>query len=101
MNELCSRTFTTLLSCLMEYVANVYSASQLTVKISQESYDINIAGVQSLSYVQVFCDTPRTTVCHAPLSLGVSRQEHWSRLPFPSPGHLPNPVIKPASLHYV
>ena len=59
MNELCSRTFTTLLSCLMEYVANVYSASQLTVKISQESDDINIAVVQPLSYVQVFCDTPQ------------------------------------------
>ena len=42
MNELCSRTFTTLLSCRMEYVANVYSTSQLIVKISQESDNINI-----------------------------------------------------------
>ena len=27
-----------------------------------------------------------------------SRQEHWRGLPFPSPGHLPNPGIKPESL---
>ena len=26
-----------------------------------------------------------------------SRQEYWSGLPFPSPGHLPNPGIKPRS----
>ena len=34
----------------------------------------------------------------APLSLGFSRQEYWSGLPFPSPGNLPDPGIKPASL---
>ena len=28
--------------------------------------------------------------------MGYSRQEHWSGLPFPSPGHLPDPGIKPA-----
>ena len=32
-----------------------------------------------------------------PLSMGFSRQEYWSGLPFPSPGDLPNPGIKPAS----
>ena len=31
----------------------------------------------------------------APLSMGVSRQEYWSGLPFPSPGHPPNPGIEP------
>ena len=36
--------------------------------------------------------------CHAPLSMGFSRKEYWSELPFPSPGDLPNPQIKPASL---
>ena len=30
--------------------------------------------------------------------VGFSRQEHWSGLPFPSPGNLPNRVVKPASL---
>ena len=33
----------------------------------------------------------------APLSMGFSRQEDWSGLPFPSPGDLPDPGIKPAS----
>ena len=38
------------------------------------------------------------TVAHqTPLSMGFSRQEYWSGLPFPSPGDLPNPGIKPVS----
>ena len=40
----------------------------------------------------------RWTVAHqASLSMGFSRQEYWSGLPFPPPGNLPNPGIKPAS----
>ena len=34
------------------------------------------------------------TVAQAPLSVGFSRQEYWSGLPFPSPGDLPHPVIQ-------
>ena len=45
---------------------------------------------KSLSHVQLFM-TPWTATCQAPLSLGFSRQECWSGLPFPSPGNLPNP----------
>ena len=41
--------------------------------------------------------TPWTVACQAPLSMGLSRQEYWSGLPFPSPGDLPNPVIEPRS----
>ena len=38
------------------------------------------------------------TVAHqAPLSMGFSRQEYWSGLPFPSPGDLPNPMMEPGS----
>ena len=38
------------------------------------------------------------TVSHqAPLSVGFSRKEYWSGLPFPSPGALPNPEIEPMS----
>ena len=33
----------------------------------------------------------------APLSMGISRQEYWSGLPFPSPGDLPDLGIKPGS----
>ena len=32
----------------------------------------------------------------APLSMGFSRQEHWSGLPFPSPGDFPDPGVGPA-----
>ena len=39
-----------------------------------------------------------TVACQAPLSMGLSRQEHWSRLPFPSPGDLPALGIEPGSL---
>ena len=41
--------------------------------------------------------TPQTVVWQAPLSMGFSRQEYWSGLPFPSPGDLPHPGIKPRS----
>ena len=39
--------------------------------------------------------TPWAAACQAPLSMEFSRQEYWSGLPFPSPGDLPNPGIKP------
>ena len=42
--------------------------------------------------------TPWTVAYQAPLSVGFSRQEYWSGLPFPSPGEdLPNPGIEPRS----
>ena len=34
----------------------------------------------------------------APLSMEFSRQEYWSGLPFPSPGHLPSSAVEPVSL---
>ena len=40
---------------------------------------------------------PWTVVRPVPLSMGFPREEHWSGLPFPSLGNLPNPGIKPAS----
>jgi len=41
--------------------------------------------------------TPWTVALQAPLSMGFSRQEYCSGLPFPSPGDLPDPGIKPRS----
>ena len=49
-----------------------------------------------LSHVQLFA-TPGTVALQAPLSMGRSRQEHWSGLPFPSLGDLPDPGIEPES----
>ena len=37
------------------------------------------------------------TETHQALSMGLPRQEYWSEWPFPSPGHLPNPGIKPTA----
>ena len=42
--------------------------------------------------------SPMNCTCQAPLSMGFSRQEYWSGLPYPPPGDLPNPGIKPVSL---
>ena len=52
--------------------------------------------VKSLSHVQLFV-TPRTVAYQAPPSMGFSRQEYWSGLPFPSPGDIPDPGIEPRS----
>ena len=50
--------------------------------------------VKSLSCVQLIA-TLWTVAYQAPPSMGFSRQEYWSGLPLPSPGHLPNPGIEP------
>ena len=52
--------------------------------------------MKSLSRVQLF-ETPWTVAYQAPPSMGFSRQEYCSGLPFPSPGDLPNPGIEPWS----
>ena len=41
--------------------------------------------------------TPWTVAHQTPRSMGFSRQEYWSGLPFPSPGNLPDPGIEPGS----
>ena len=51
--------------------------------------------VKSLSHVQLF-GTPWTVAYQAPLSMGFFRQKYWSGLPFPFPGDLPDPGVKPA-----
>ena len=53
--------------------------------------------LNQFSHVQL-CATPWTVAHPAPLLMGFSRQEYWSGLPLPSPGDLPDPGIKPASL---
>ena len=51
---------------------------------------------QSLNQLQLL-ETPWTVTHQAPLSMEFSRQEYWNGLPFPSPGDLPDPGIKPRS----
>ena len=52
--------------------------------------------VKSLSCVRLFV-TPWTGACQVPPSMEFCREEYWSGLPFPSPGDLPDPGIKPRS----
>ena len=52
--------------------------------------------LKSLSRVQLFV-TPWTVAYQVSPSMGFSRQEYWSGLPFPSPGDLPNPGIERGS----
>ena len=52
--------------------------------------------VKSLGRVRLFA-TPLTVAYQASPSMGFSRQEYWSGLPFPSPGDLPDPEIEPGS----
>ena len=52
--------------------------------------------MRMLSHVQLFA-APWTIAPQSPPSMGFSRQEYWSGLPFPSPEDLPNPGIEPRS----
>ena len=66
-----------------------------TVSMASRPLDPQVK-VKSLSRVRLFA-TP-WTVAYQPLpSMGFSRQEYWSGLPFPSPGDLPDPGIEPGS----
>ena len=53
--------------------------------------------IRCFSCVRLFV-TLWTIASQAPLSMGSSRKEYWSALPYSPPGDLPNPGIKPASL---
>ena len=68
-------------------------AQRLVKARPQDSYSVC---VKSLSRVRLFV-TPWTAAYQAPPSMGFSRQEYWSGLPFPSPGDLPDPGIEPRS----
>ena len=70
---------------ILEWVAFPFSRS------SQKWSEVNL-----LSHVQLFT-TPWTAASQAPPSMGFSRQEYWSGLPFPSPGDLPDSGIEPGS----
>ena len=49
-----------------------------------------------LSHVRLF-KTSLTIACQAPMFIEFCRQEYWSGLPFPIPGHLPDPRMGPGS----
>ena len=69
-------------------------SSSILLKSANASWSQLIPEVKSLSHVRLFA-TPWTVAHQAPPSMGFSRQEYWNRLPFPSPGDLPDPGIEP------
>ena len=73
-------------SALQERILTKTESSEISMKVK----------VKSLSLVWLFA-TPWTVTYQASPSMGFSRQEYWSGLPFPSSGDLPNPGIEPGS----
>ena len=64
--------------------------------ICLNSHVVGESEVKLLSRVQLFA-TPWTVAYRVPPSMGFSRQEYWSGLPFPSSDDLPEPGIEPTS----
>ena len=66
-------------------------ARSLPTEVSEKWSEVKL-----LSRVRLLA-TPWTIAYQAPLSMGFSKQDYWSGLPFPSPGDLPYPGIEPRS----
>ena len=76
------------------------TSTALMMLLEEPQLCIHIASVRAcvlscFSRVRLFA-TAWTIARQAPLSIGFSRQEHWSALPRPPPGNLPDPWIEPA-----
>ena len=72
----------------------IHNQDKANYSLQLHIYNTVKVKVKSLSHVRLFV-TPWTVAYQAPLSMGFSRQEYWSGLPFPSPGDLPDPGIEP------
>ena len=82
---------------MIKYLLKTYNYCHNSLYDCSTKSNFYIACMLShFSHVQLFV-TPWTVAHQAPLSMGFSRQEHWSRLPFPPPGDFPDQGIKPAS----
>jgi len=81
----------------MVFPVVMYGCESWTIK-KAECWRIDVFELvlSHFSHVWLFA-TPWIPARQAPLSMGFSRQEYWSGLPFPSPGDLPNPGIEPTS----
>ena len=74
----------------------LHSVGNIAIILNNYKWSESESEVKLLSRVQLFA-TPWTVAYQAAPSMGYSRQEYWSGLPFPSPGYLPDPGIKPRS----
>ena len=66
------------------------------LSFSDQEVPVCVCLLSCFSHVQLYA-TLWTATHQAPLSMGFSRQEYWSRLPCPPPEDLPNPGTEPAS----
>ena len=64
----------------------------------QSPFNLSGCGGGLVAKLSLTLSTTCAAACQAPLSMGFSKQEYWSELPFPTPGDLPNPGIEPTSL---
>ena len=91
---------------IVQYLMNIFNshANMLFYRIYSNNSHTLISVVScfkccrqySLSFIQLF-STPWTVAHQVPLSMGISRLEYWSGLPFSFPGDIPNPGIKSRS----
>ena len=82
------------------FMVLVFECVKCTLKHDKHTSFVSCMRSEAKALVTQSCptlETPWTVAHQAPLSVGFSRQEYWSGLPFPSPGDLPDPGIEPAS----
>ena len=94
-------TLTSLIQHHSSKISILLSSTFFMVHLSHP-YDTwkNCGGGGGGGWVAKSCPTlqiPGTVACQVPLSVGFSRQEYWSWLPFPSPGDLPDQATEPGS----
>ena len=84
--------------CIYTYIyiqVYIYMCVCVCICIHVSMYSCCVC-LSCFSHVQLFA-TLWTAAYQTPLSMGFSRQEYWSELPWPPPGDLPNLGIKPVS----
>ena len=89
----------------VSYICMYLSSNHLCVHLTTIHLSVYLPSYLSIHLLSLLCSrsamsdsaTPWTVACQTPLSMGFSRHESWSGSPWPPPGDLPDPGIKPAS----
>ena len=69
----------------------------MVISVVLPSFFVHESESEAAQSCPTLCNRMDYIACQAPPSMGFSRPEYWSGLPFPSPGDLPDPGIKPRS----
>ena len=83
--------------CLSSFMSPALASGFFITSTTWEALFLTSGGGGFVAKLCPTLATPWTVACQAPVSMGFSRQHYWSGLPFPSPGDLPKPGIKPRS----